>query len=88
MQPLTQSQALGLIESHKKMRSLNVDHIQNRAACRSRLFEHVLNCEHQHIGVIVCAGKLVQQNNLPVCRLPPPKRHDLLAGDPLQQFVF
>jgi hypothetical protein len=70
------------------MQSLDFHHIQNPSALRSRVMQEILDRQTQNIRVIVCSGKLMQQNDLPVCRLSSPIGHDLVSGDPLQQFVL
>jgi hypothetical protein len=38
--------------------------------------------------MVICSGKLMQQNNLPAQRRPPPENYNLLPGNPLQDLVF
>ena len=38
--------------------------------------------------MVICSGKLMQQNDLPALRQPPAENYDLVPGNPLQEFVF
>ena len=69
------------------MQPMDLHQIQNPPPRRSRASQKILDRQLQNIRVIVCSSKLVQQDHLSPRSLPPPKGHNLLACDLLQQFV-
>ena len=64
LQPLAQRQTFRLVQSDHEMRPQDFHHIQDPSSRRSRIMKQILERHPQNIGMVICSGKLVQQNHL------------------------